>query len=151
VHAGVFNAWTEKSLDKLAELVPGRYAKNEVSSGFLPAIDTYVYRSPVSQIYGPFLSSVDAASQNEPVKLTLQREPLGTTAPDEPVETPSQDEPVETTLQVGPPETTAPDEPAEMTLQVGPLEMTLQTEPTETTSQDEPAEDDREAEDASPQ
>ena len=46
LQAGVFNAWTEKSLGKLAELMPGRYAKNEMSSGFLGAIDSYAYRSP---------------------------------------------------------------------------------------------------------
>jgi hypothetical protein len=28
------------------ELVPGRYAKSEVSSGFLPALDVYAYRAP---------------------------------------------------------------------------------------------------------
>ncbi len=39
LHAGVFNAWTEKSLGRLAELMPGRYAKHEMSSGFLGAID----------------------------------------------------------------------------------------------------------------
>ena len=38
LHAGVFNAWTEKSLGRLAELMPGRYAKHETSSGFLAAI-----------------------------------------------------------------------------------------------------------------
>jgi len=49
LHAGVFNAWTEKSLSRLAELMPGRYAKSEMSSGFIGAIDRYVYRSPLSQ------------------------------------------------------------------------------------------------------
>jgi tetratricopeptide (TPR) repeat protein len=49
LHAGVFNAWTEKSLSRLAEMVPGRYAKSEMSSGFIAAIDRYVYRSPLSQ------------------------------------------------------------------------------------------------------
>jgi tetratricopeptide (TPR) repeat protein len=49
LHAGVFNAWTEKSLGKLAEMVPGRYAKNEMSSGFIGALDRYVYRSPLAQ------------------------------------------------------------------------------------------------------
>jgi cellulose synthase operon protein C len=49
LHAGVFNAWTEKSLSKLAELMPGRYAKNEMSSGFIGAIDRYVYQSPLAQ------------------------------------------------------------------------------------------------------
>ena len=49
LHAGVFNAWTEKSLSRLAEMVPGRYAKNEMSSGFIGAIDRYVYQSPLAQ------------------------------------------------------------------------------------------------------
>jgi hypothetical protein len=67
LQAGVFNAWTEKSLSKLAELVPGRYAKNEMSSGFLGAIDRYVYRSPVSPDSGPTLSSADTTPQAEPL------------------------------------------------------------------------------------
>jgi tetratricopeptide (TPR) repeat protein len=49
LHAGVFNAWTQKSLSRLAEMVPGRYAKNEMSSGFIVAIDHYAYRSPLAQ------------------------------------------------------------------------------------------------------
>ncbi|HEY3175413.1 MAG TPA: tetratricopeptide repeat protein [Candidatus Polarisedimenticolia bacterium] len=47
--AGVTNEWTEKSFSKLLELMPARYAKHEVSSEFLSAIDTYVYQSPVSR------------------------------------------------------------------------------------------------------
>jgi len=39
LHAGVFNAWTEKSLSRLTELMPGRYAKHETSSGFIGAIE----------------------------------------------------------------------------------------------------------------
>src|SRR5262245_30058329 len=39
LHAGVFNAWTQKSLSRLTELNPGRYARHELSSGFLGAID----------------------------------------------------------------------------------------------------------------
>ncbi len=50
LHAGVFNEWTEKSLRRLTEMMPDRYAKSEMSSGFLSAIDSYVYRSPVSQV-----------------------------------------------------------------------------------------------------
>jgi cytoskeletal protein RodZ len=30
-------------------MVPGRYAKNEMSSGFIGAIDHYVYQSPLAQ------------------------------------------------------------------------------------------------------
>ena len=65
LRAGVLNTWTEKSLGKLAELMPGRYAKNEVSSGFLGAIDTYEYRTPASQIYGPTLSSAKSPAVEE--------------------------------------------------------------------------------------
>src|SRR5262249_52061001 len=43
------NTWTEKSLSKLTELMPGRYAKSEMSSGFIGVIDRYVYRSPLAQ------------------------------------------------------------------------------------------------------
>ena len=43
---GIYNAWTEKSLARLAVLKPGRYAKSELSSGFLGSIDRYVYRHP---------------------------------------------------------------------------------------------------------
>ena len=53
LHAGVLDEWTEKSLSRLAEMMPGRYAKNEVSSDFLGGIDSYVYRAPVSQISVP--------------------------------------------------------------------------------------------------
>jgi tetratricopeptide (TPR) repeat protein len=43
---GVYGAWTEKSLARLAVLKPGRYAKSEISSGFLGSIDRYEYRKP---------------------------------------------------------------------------------------------------------
>ncbi|MGH0035499.1 MAG: tetratricopeptide repeat protein [Myxococcota bacterium] len=44
--AGVFNDWIQKSLDQLAVLVPGRYAKFETSTGPLASLDTYAYRTP---------------------------------------------------------------------------------------------------------
>jgi len=55
LRAGLFNPWTEKSLGRLAVLMPGRYAKNELSSGYLGSIDSYAYRSPAS------LQATDAA------------------------------------------------------------------------------------------
>jgi len=47
LRAGLFNPWVEKSMGKLANLMPGRYAKTEISSGFLGSIDVYAYRMPV--------------------------------------------------------------------------------------------------------
>jgi outer membrane protein assembly factor BamD (BamD/ComL family) len=46
MRTGIYNDWIEKSLSKLAQLMPARYAKTEVSSGFLGSIDHYAYRSP---------------------------------------------------------------------------------------------------------
>jgi tetratricopeptide (TPR) repeat protein len=58
LHAGVFNSWTEKSLSRLTELMPGRYAKRETSSGFVGAIENHVDGSPESQV------SDDSTSDN---------------------------------------------------------------------------------------
>ena len=49
---GIYNPWVQKSLDKLALLMPGRYAKNEMSGGFVGSIDTYVYRMPIAALIG---------------------------------------------------------------------------------------------------
>jgi hypothetical protein len=45
---GIYNPWVQKSLDKLAVLMPGRYAKNEISGGFVGSIDSYAYRMPIA-------------------------------------------------------------------------------------------------------
>jgi tetratricopeptide (TPR) repeat protein len=52
VAAGIFNPWVQKSLDKLATLMPGRYAKNEMSGGFVGSIQTYAYRMPIAPPIG---------------------------------------------------------------------------------------------------
>ncbi len=44
--AGIYNPWIEKSLTELAELMPGRYAKFEMSTGLLGSIETYAYQRP---------------------------------------------------------------------------------------------------------
>ena len=53
LHAGVFNSWTEKSVGRLAEIMPGRYGKPELSSGFPVAIDRYAYQLPAAQVSAP--------------------------------------------------------------------------------------------------
>jgi hypothetical protein len=50
--AGIYNPWIQKSLDELAILMPGRYAKNESSQGFLESIDVFAYRMPVAPDLG---------------------------------------------------------------------------------------------------
>jgi len=67
LQAGLFNPWVEKSLGKLADLMPGRYAKTEIGSGFLGAIDVYAYRMPVVPEVLPedVAAPVDADSENQ--------------------------------------------------------------------------------------
>ncbi len=51
--AGLFNPWIQKSLDQLGELMPGRYGKREISSGFVGSIQVYAYRIPITPQNGP--------------------------------------------------------------------------------------------------
>jgi tetratricopeptide (TPR) repeat protein len=75
LHAGVLDEWTQKSLSRLGELMPGRYAKNEVSSGLLSGIESYVYREPVSQVSVP--ASGDApATTGKPGQTTKHPVPI---------------------------------------------------------------------------
>ncbi len=59
--AGVVNEWTEKSLGQLIQLRPGRYAKDESSSGFIEGVESYEYRSPVSGTSVPPADAADPA------------------------------------------------------------------------------------------
>ena len=43
LNAGVYSQWIDRSLRKLGELVPGRYAKYEVSSGVVTSLMSYRY------------------------------------------------------------------------------------------------------------
>ncbi len=71
---GVYNDWVEKSLRELAQMMPGRYAKFEESTGPIASIDEYAYRMPVVE--------TPAAEQPAPTDA-----PGGTPAPVEPVQT----------------------------------------------------------------
>jgi hypothetical protein len=78
LRSGVVNAWTEKSLGRLAQLVPGRYAKNELSSGYLGSIDTYAYRSPAALLP----ASVPTGGVAAPVPADGETSPTVQPAPD---------------------------------------------------------------------
>jgi TolA-binding protein len=61
---GVYNAWVEKSLLRLGELSPGRYAKREQSSGWLASLDRYAYappQAPVAQASAAEAPAAEAA------------------------------------------------------------------------------------------
>lgn len=44
--SGIHNPWVQQSLDKLVVLMPGRYARSEISGGYLESVDSYAYRMP---------------------------------------------------------------------------------------------------------
>jgi TolA-binding protein len=46
IGAGVYNLWIDKSVARLAELSPARYAHREASSGFVDSLETWAYRAP---------------------------------------------------------------------------------------------------------
>lgn len=50
LEAGVHSAWIEKSLTRLAQMVPARYARPEASTGFLGQAMRYEYIQPAAQI-----------------------------------------------------------------------------------------------------
>lgn len=81
--AGVYNDWIEKSLAKLAVLMPGRYAKFEESSGLIASVDTYAYRAPNAH------ESTDEAAPGDaaPDEATGSEEPA---APSEPAADPGE-------------------------------------------------------------
>jgi TolA-binding protein len=63
IRSGIYNPWIEKSLAKLAQLMPARYAKDEISSGFLGSIDRYAYRAPAaSQTPAPDLAAAESGA-----------------------------------------------------------------------------------------
>jgi tetratricopeptide (TPR) repeat protein len=82
---GLNNAWTQKSLDRLAALKPDLYARNEISSGFLGSLERYVYQPPPRAVE-------EAPSGGAPAPATAQSATApegaaaeGTTAPQGPV------------------------------------------------------------------
>lgn len=47
---GIYSQWIDKSLKKLGELVPGRYAKHEETTGVLSSLLNYEYILPVKPV-----------------------------------------------------------------------------------------------------
>jgi tetratricopeptide (TPR) repeat protein len=64
---GIYNPWVQKSLDSLADLMPGRYAKSETSEGYVGTVEVYAYRMPIAPppaVDGE--DGVDVSSTDEP-------------------------------------------------------------------------------------
>ncbi len=70
--SGVYNDWVQKSMDRLAVMMPARYAKNELSAGFVGSIDYYAYRMPIVPLIDPESGELaqagdEASDTGEPV------------------------------------------------------------------------------------
>lgn len=61
---GVYNVWIDKSIERLAQLVPARYAKFEESPGFIDSIGPYRYQ----RVTGPSSPEVSARKDVPPVQ-----------------------------------------------------------------------------------
>jgi hypothetical protein len=65
---GIHNEWVDQSLGQLVELMPGRYARNEISPGYMNSIDSYAYRMPIAPPPGMELGeevATDSAADDE--------------------------------------------------------------------------------------
>jgi len=63
---GIYNSWIQKSLDNLAFLMPGRYAKRETSEGYLGANEVYAYVMPIAVPPPIGEGSVEAGPATDP-------------------------------------------------------------------------------------
>lgn len=72
---GLNNAWTQKSLDRLAVLKPDLYARTEISSGFIESLDRYAYQPPARAV------EATPSSPTPPATTKSVTTPEGVTAP----------------------------------------------------------------------
>jgi len=63
---GLNNAWTQKSVERLAALEPDRYARAEISSGFLGSLERYVYQPPPRAVAAAFGNPTAPATASGP-------------------------------------------------------------------------------------
>lgn len=82
---GTYNSWIDSSLEKLAKLVPARYAKFEESSGYIAAIDIVSYAAltdpvPVLAKLLPAPAPIQQAAEPEPVPV-VEPVPVQAAAP----------------------------------------------------------------------
>ena len=66
MRTGIYNAWIDRSLAKLADLMPARYAKGELSSGFLGSIERYAYAVPIAPPQPPPAAAGEEAATPPP-------------------------------------------------------------------------------------
>ncbi len=89
ISLGIYNVWVERSMRRLAEMVPARYAKDEETSGVIASLGTYVFEIDRPAAAEPMVVE-GAAEQNQaivPVEQTLPAVGYSVIDEDAPVET----------------------------------------------------------------
>ena len=87
VAEGIYNAWIDRSLGRLAQLMPARYAKGEISSGFLGSIDRYAYSAPVPKQPAPAAATTEQQAPPAPAQPVEAPAQPAAPAPDQPIHT----------------------------------------------------------------
>jgi len=78
MRTGLYNAWIDRSLGKLADLMPARYAKGEISSGFVGSIDRYAYsRPPAPEPVAPEAGGAQPPAGSQPGEVAPAEPPAG--------------------------------------------------------------------------
>jgi len=90
ISRGVYNAWIEKSLQKLAKSVPARYDRPEDASGIISSADTYVFvidrpAPAYSHVTKTEESATPAPAQAGGPRSATEPETTATAQPEEPV------------------------------------------------------------------
>jgi tetratricopeptide (TPR) repeat protein len=95
---GIYNGWIDRSLQKLAEFMPARYARPEETSGIISSLDTYIFEldrpAPPAAPMAEGQSAVAETMPEEPAEQVENAEPAPVAEPAQ-IEVPIQvDEPV---------------------------------------------------------
>ena len=77
--SGIYNPWVQKSLDNLADLMPGRYAKRETTEGYLGTNEVYAYRMPIAVPPAIGEGVVEASSETDPETPVVLSSDMGVT------------------------------------------------------------------------
>ena len=108
---GLYNEWIDRSLSRLAHLMPGRYAKPEESSGPLASIDSYSYRVPAAEAPAPASpSTIEAGEAPETVAAAAMES--GASSGSEAMPSPTTAKPLPAALDEGAPDASVLDVPA---------------------------------------
>ncbi|MBK7950041.1 MAG: hypothetical protein IPK00_15115 [Deltaproteobacteria bacterium] len=130
--SGVYNGWIEKSLDRLATLMPGRYAKPEESTGPLASLEAYTYRSPAAVVAQTPVTPTDAPP-------TATAEAPAAPAPEDAPTTPTTADSIEapaTAEAAAPEEALEAGEPDPITADAGAVEVVPDAAPAPATEAD---------------